>query len=436
MGAEKRNINLQYDRAAENQQLQNAWQTAENDKDRLWQEQQWLKQFKAQAEQWQKQFGMENEEWQRRFDAQNQYNDPRAVVARLQAAGINPAAMAGQISDGGMAAAGGSSSPSSPTVASPSMPGSHSVSPIGLPNISGISSDAQIFSSLAQLQDSMQKGAQVGLNMERQQALLGSEIEQNVANASEKREVARQTRLQSDIIALYGSKQAAANVLKTLADRDAAAAAGDYDRAAALNQDALRQLTNERRFALSEQRPAILSNLQKQGEVYQSEIERNTAQASAARSSASYMSALAETENGLRDGRITGQALENGLRAYANELQGMDAKLAKQTYEERFANVLNEAERNRLINRELVEKIRVAAADGNTRELQNFCSALADVVGSITSVHGAAVNQWSAEQKATINKRMADWQTSERTVETFEEYDPVSKQRLTTRHSY
>ena len=178
MGKEKSHLNLQYDRALQQQAQQQDWQHSENELDRQFQIEQWNREFQAQQD-----------EWTRQFNLQNEYNTPSAQVARLAAAGINPVAAFQSVTGStGDASAGGSGS-----LPSPSPPSSHSVSSQGLATPTGLSSDAMMFSSLAQLADSVSKLGQTGLNAQRQQALLGKEIE-NVSADTEQTDLTEVTK--------------------------------------------------------------------------------------------------------------------------------------------------------------------------------------------------------------------------------------------------
>ena len=147
MGKERSNINLQYDRQYENQENQNAWQSAENNIDRQWQEDFWMTQFQLEKQQQELMFEKENQRWIDQFNMQNEYNDPKKQVQRLLSAGINPAVYYQSITGGNSSASpSGSSGAGSPN---PSGGSSHGVSPLGLLSPNGVSSDAMMFSSIA-----------------------------------------------------------------------------------------------------------------------------------------------------------------------------------------------------------------------------------------------------------------------------------------------
>lgn len=105
------------------------------------------------------------------FDYQLQQQSPQNQVARLMAAGINPAALLG--SSGGVTAA---PSVSVPSAAPGATPGSHGVSPtsgLQVPN----NNIAQMFSSIAQLQESVAIAKKSGVEANAIESRLPAEID-------------------------------------------------------------------------------------------------------------------------------------------------------------------------------------------------------------------------------------------------------------------
>lgn len=395
MGKEKDHINLQYDRQETNQAQQNAWQSSENEIDRNFQRDYWTHNFAA-----------ENDEWWKRFHEQNKYNSPSEQVSRLMAAGINPSAALNSISDSGLAAAGGSSN-----VTSPSLPGPHSVTPIGLQNPVGVSSDAQLFSSIAQLADSLSKGLQTGINWDRQQKVVGAEVENIIADTNQKRESANQTKLQSDIISMFGSKQAAANILKTISESQNFEAQGRYADASSALQDAVRALTDEKRFALSEQRPAILQQLNADIKRLNSQTELNRVSAKEAItrsevniSQASYFDALAATENLLRDGRYTAQELVNSLDGVQLRMSERRDNNELITNKEREIAIVNSLAREQLINESTRQQIVKAVEDNNWNAYEHYIGVVRETIGAASDVISVPLGQMNHAEKLKLQR--------------------------------
>lgn len=265
---------------------QNQWQSEENKKLREWQENFWKYQF-----------GVENEEWWKRYSEEKEYNHIKNQVARMREAGINPNAAYSNL-DGGLAAVPGSSQ-----VSSPGTPSSQGVSPFGFGSPSGVSGNS-VFTTIAQMMDSLSKVEVTNLAEQKQKATLSAEVDKLISEATKNSADADYQRLLNSIKAAYGDKQAAADLIKVIIDSKAAEARGDYDKAAAINQKAQAIVAHAEGKMKLESIPLVLDNLKKQGQVYQSEIEKNRASAQQSISQARLNDAVRETENSLRDSRI------------------------------------------------------------------------------------------------------------------------------------
>lgn len=277
MGAETRRANAQNQTQIDVNNANIQAQREENQKDRDFQRNQWEREFAAQTE-FQRNF------WKEQFEAENAYNTPTAQVARLQAAGINPAALVSQIS--GVSAAAASPSASSPSPSSPS--GGHGLSG-SIPTAVPISTDAALFSSLAQLNDSLNNAAKVGLQANEQNVMLQRNAANVAADTQVKQENARHMNLQNSILATYGDKQAAENLNKTLNEIEVLKSEGKYKEASAKYNDMMYTIEKQK-FGYNEQAfPIMIQNLRQYGETLQAEEEEHSAKAGEASASAKKM---------------------------------------------------------------------------------------------------------------------------------------------------
>ena len=268
----------------ENQQAQNEWQSAENDIDRQWQASEWQRQFeeqmRGQMEMFREQLGLQNEadfeKWKKQFDLENQYNDPSSQIARMMAAGINPAAAASQLLNGGNSTAniGGSSSPSASSAPSGGAIGSHQVTPLGVRGLN-YSTNAALFSSLAQLGDSLGKMAQSGVGSVATARKVKPEIEKMMAETDKVREETALTKINKDIQDMFGKQKVGSEIMQNITRSYTAYTEGSYNEARAALAKATELLTDEQRAVLSEQRPELLANLKLLGQVYDSERKVN-----------------------------------------------------------------------------------------------------------------------------------------------------------------
>lgn len=273
-GSEKRKMSYEYQLKKDLAEYQNEWQSNENDKDRAWQQNIWLQQFYKQQDEWKRQFELENSEWanrftqentewSRRFNAENVYNDPSHQIKRLQEAGLNPIAFMGGDAAGLSSAPTVQSSGSvgSPAVPSPGTPSGHSFSPSPLPNFSSVSSSAQMFTSLAALNDALAKTAQTGLNVDRQKVLLDAEFSAVMAKADSDRSAALFTSIKAGLEATHGPDKWKSEIGLSLAQSYFAKMQGDNQAALKHYNDAMTQFVGTQEKYLKDASPELLANL-------------------------------------------------------------------------------------------------------------------------------------------------------------------------------
>lgn len=392
MGKERSNINLQYDRQLQQIQQQQQWQSSENRIDRQWQAEQWRQQFEKQiaaqremfTEQLQQQRESDMQKWKEQFDIENQYNSPQAQVERLLAAGINPAALASSLSSGeSSAAVGGSSSPGSSSAPSGGTISPHSVSPLGL-SMPSFSTDAALFSSAAQLADSLGKLAGQGANVYDTISKTKPTIENIVADTQQKQEETALTKLNSSLVSAYGDKKAAAEIDNLVSRSYAASTQGDYNKAHQLLTEAETKFTESKTLANEEQRPVVLSNMKKLHELYDSEIRANKSSAALNAekvntersqqavnySQRDFNSALTETENQIRSGKVQAQDLSNACQRIENQLLKRENIRDIRTNEWKVWKILSECKKQGYATAEQLERWKSAVKDNNSYELR------------------------------------------------------------------
>lgn len=399
---------------ASQQAYQNKWQSNENQKDRLWQQQEWTRQFEAQNAESDKRFQMENDEWQRRFDAQNKYNDPSAVVQRLQAAGINPAAAIGQLSgSGGLAAAGGSSAPSMPNVMGTQMPSPHGVTPVGVGSFQPINVSG-IMTAAADLMNARSKAKEVGLKEEYQAATLDAELRQKLAAAGKDEALAAYTKFQQTVDEVWKDKEIDANIKKTLSEADANIARafaleeqGKSEEARRLYDQAMAAFVNTKDKALQKYIPylsrhanAIITNLQ-------TGSQRNVADANLSDEQAA-------TTKALRPWQVKIQQYEAGIKSTINRLEQLEFNLASETQKDRIAAQVEEYQRAGLVTKELAEKVKLAAKDNDSYTLRLWQNLLKDMVSGGTEVYNAKTGRKrlsTGRNISTSSKKIGDNET-------------------------
>lgn len=257
----ERNIEVQRN----NNRINREWQSSENALDREFQAQQQESLLNSQQD-------FQREMYDYQFNKQNEYNLPSNQIARLRAAGLNPAALLG--SSGGLAAASGNSSVNVPSVPSaPGAVGSHSVSPS--PQIqTPMSSIAQMFSSIAQLQDSVSNAHRQGSEVKKIETLLPKEADKLEAETgvmiSQQRlneATAAVTEFNNMLQNMFGKDEKAAEVSQKMNESYALFAKGQLDEAQTIYTQGLNML-NELEYKIKDaqypqliQQAALYNNL-------------------------------------------------------------------------------------------------------------------------------------------------------------------------------
>lgn len=378
--------------ARENQDSQNDWQANQNDKDRMWQQQMWQQQFAA-----------ENEQWWKRFNAQNEYNSPEELMKRLTAAGINPAVALGQLSgSGGLAAAGGSSSPTSPAPM-----GAHQVTP-GAGYVPFGSQTAQMFSSIAQLLEARASNKKVGLESEYQRATLDAVVQKTLSEAGHNDALTAYTKFQQTIDEAYRGKKLDAETKKLLAEVDSEVARafalfqqGDKDAAQKLFFEAQTRITDSKDKALNEFIPhittyvkAMTNNLYAQTKELNTRSDLNVA-------NKDYTEALTKTIDGLRQGQIDGQDLANTAAKIANELSARENYRDLVTSDGQIMMFAQQLEQQGYVTKSAYEKLRQDTFNSNWQGVKFFFDCAESATRSFSNIK----NPINFQQRNEIQER-------------------------------
>lgn len=398
------------------QARQNEFQAEQNQFDREWQYETWMKQFETQQNEWLKQ-----------FDITNQYNNPKELMKRLMDAGINPAAAISSLTgQAGLSSA-------SPNAFSPGSMGSHSVTPSSF-NANGWEKPSAAFSSIAQLGDTIAKLTSVGLDTTRQKAILNAEVDKTLAESDALREQSILTKVNRNLQEIFGKEKIGAEISNLVSQSYAAKANGDLSKANELYSSALERLTSIQSEGYAKQLPFLISNLEELGKLYQTQQKANvaSAKASIAQASASYAAAeyhhnLSLTESALRDGRVKAQDLANEINGFVKDITREDSIFKRETRVDRLTQFTNELERQQLINRELGEKIKKAITDNDWQAVEKMVGVASSVIGNVVSLRSVGAQELNAlngSVRNEIQSRIAD--QLERNVFTQEEFYPGS----------
>lgn len=300
MGKDKSQLRTEYKLIGENQSAQNDWQAAQNAVDRAWQEEEWLRQFNAETQRQDELFDKETRRWFDQFNAQNEYNSPKSEVARLMAAGINPSVAAAGGAAGNSGASLSSGTSSSP---SPSTPAGHGVSPAAAPHFASISNAAQMFSSVAQLNESLAAMAKSGSDISVEQRKVKPVIDNVIADTQNKQANKALTDTLNGIQTAFGNDKMAAEIMRDLNQAEALSAQGKQSESQALYNKALTAYTSQKSWQENDSYPTVLANLKQYGQTLKSQqaanyasVESYVAQAGLSRQQAAHFEQLARSE--------------------------------------------------------------------------------------------------------------------------------------------
>lgn len=382
--------NIAEQRRAQNSQ--NEFQAEQNQIDRDFQSSEWDRQFSASNEEYDRRFSQENREWERRFNLENEYNDPSAVVSRLRAAGINPAAAMGQLTGtGGLAAAGGSSTPSLPGMPTPSMAAPHAVTSVGVSPIASLPHISSLLTGVSEFMNAQTNAKRLGLDTKRQDVLLDAELKRMLADARFKDSASVIQEIQGQVDSVFKSRQAASSFMESLSRVALLINQSKTEEARTELTKTENMLAGLKHGIIEEAKPTLLANLGKLGANLSSQTSLNLALGDKAREETQTIAAL-------RSGQVRGQELANMVTEAEQVIKSNDAALSSSTFYPRMEALLDQCENQKWITKEQAEKAKQAIknSDWQTAEkilqsIKTGTSAAKDIFSAASQVAGAAM---------------------------------------------
>lgn len=336
-------------------------------------------------------FALENAEWLRRFNIQNDYS---AQAARLRAAGINPATVFGN-SDMGV-----------PSVqsAQPNV-GGNSPGYGGFGSIAGGSvGGAGAFTTLAQLLDSYTNWRAQNQSEERQKATLGAEVEKMYSEIAKNNSDSQLQVTINSIKSAFGSSREGAEIAKLVSSAYADYAQGDLADAQSKVAKAIERVNNAEASIKEESKPFVLSNLKAENDRIKSEVEKNRSQSALNVSNTRYLNSLRETENQLRDYKVTAAELQNAFSSLSYIMLERQNGNQVITNDWQIQSIIESVKNQGLINDELEQKVRQMVMDNDTYALRMFFNNLESATRSIGN-YGGVLN---FAQRNQIQSRMTE----------------------------
>ena len=338
---------------------------------RKWQEQEWTRQFE-----------MTNE----RQDELNEYASPANQSARMREAGFNPAAIA----------SGSTNTVAQPTPTTTQVPhASPQTTPI-TPSQIGV---ASVFESIGSLIKNLASAKKDGADTTRIQSLLQVQLDNAFEELNLKRILVETNKLDLSIKKL--TKDATVNkafeeylylVGKTCSEYALGkqlSSQGDLNVAMEKFYNTLEGLTFEQKM----QAIIMTSNYQR---LLDSTIKRNEGSAAASyasvgmyQSQTEYNYALAQTENLMREGKITMQQLQNESIRIANTVGSSNMRTFVATEQDRLKALVSEYERQGFITETARANMQQAITNANWSEIEKYLGAMSQALNTVTGIYNA-----------------------------------------------
>ena len=306
---------------------------------------------------WRNQFNMQNE-WNEQM--YNKYQSPQAVVNANSVAGLNPAGLNG-VNNGVSANTMGSSSASQPPQISPT-PFSSPASPVGIPQ--GLSGKGTTIKEIGSFLRDISEAKKKGVETDQLEKLFSYEVEERAQRIFGQR-------LTNDSIALANYVANNTKDIKVrLAAQELVKLVSDTENVEQDTQLKFEKMWNERsqyllniaKKRLSEKDYEILefkvNNLQTEFDTTMANIRADTAKKT---SETRLNNALRETENQLRDGKVTCQELGNSLSRIGVEIAYNDLWVSNRNLDSKVTGLIHSFEREGIITKQ--EPAACAVAD-------------------------------------------------------------------------
>lgn len=370
-----------------------------------------------QREEWTRQFGLSNQRQDELISSQREYESPAAYAARLRQAGLNPSAL---LQSGGSLLG----QQVSPSVNMPS----GVTAPHFAPSDIGFGQTFEFFGNFVKAMADAKKS---GLDSE----LLRQTFDDNILLLRE-----RVFSQQLENV----NKQLDNYVNNEIKDAKVKRAFKEYDYLCTLEQNARFLGENVKADTSLKAAQELLTVAQKElsGQQFQelsiivrnkqrlidSEITRNYASSSAYTAAAGmyqsqteYNYALAQTENQMRDGRITLQQLQNDSMRIANTVGSSNMRTFVATEQDRLKALVSEYERQGFITETARANMQHAITNANWSEVEKYLGAMSQALNTVTGVYNAgsmrigSMSQMQRNQVQSEFNRILDshWQPNE-----------------------
>lgn len=317
----------------------------------------------------------QSDEWTRQFNMTNEYNDPKAVVSRLENAGINPSALVG-----------GTGSQIGTSHATPSAPsGGHGLTP-GMVDYSGFFNTASQFpKTIAEALRQYKEAEKLDKTLPYVSDKIKAETSKILADASLSEERAKNEQFQNKLNAIFGYEMRSKELSKLTHDiavADANVRLADSE--VSLNafkewKEQSEALLNYAKKHLTENDAALLDiELKYREKELQTRIGLIRAQTSEAHANAAHASALAATENSIREYKVA--------------VMSDEAQLKTETHVHRMEQIWNEAEKSGILNDQMKIALNGMKYANDMKEFNFWYNKYIGLLGGLRDATGAVGN--------------------------------------------
>lgn len=330
--------------------------------------------------------------WKNQFQMQNQWNSPGNQQMLLMAAGRNPVANAqGMIGSSSM----GASSAATPPQISPT-PFQGSGSPIGLPQ--GMSGRGTTLSDVGSFLKDLASAKKLGVETDQLEKLFGYEVQERANRIFGQELVNDSISLQNYVLRNTKDvkvRRATEELLKVVAETENV----DADTALKIEERFNKECDSLLKIAQKNLAEKDYEMLKMRVQNYQTEwkitMDNLRSQSQANRSQAALNNALAQTENDLRQGKITAQRLGNNILSLEEGLKTNELWINDNTKVEKVRALMAQFAREGFITQQEKEKAYQLSVASEWAERQEFVKFVMPFINAVGNVLNGGLNAYS-----------------------------------------
>lgn len=347
-------------------------------------------------------------QWKNQFDLQNQWNSPANQVKLALQAGINPNSIYGGSGSVASSSMGATSVPMSPQI-SPTPFTSHA-SPIGVPQGIGRSSMTEVSSFLKDLA----QAKKFGVETDQLEKLFTYEVQERSA-----RIFGQQLSNDAQGIANFVAENTKDTKVRKATEEllNIIASTENLDADSSLKLEKLfteksEQLMNYAKAHLDVSNRELLQlKIDNFAEEFRTTMANIRADTENKHSQARLNNALRETENQLRQGRVTALEWSNKIAEIERDMKQNDLWIQNRTVQAQVDSIIEKARREHFISESAYEdwqQNKVVSKWADRQQFADYCTKFLGALGSVLGGAGSAVSgaaNWKNVKLNNINMR-------------------------------